>query len=251
MNLIQRLTHALAAALCVGALAAAESTSSVKEPTVDQVIEGYVKALGGRPALEKLQSAVGTGTLEMAAMGVNAPFEMKLKAPNQRATKVDAAGFGVIREGCDGKVAWSQMPGSSVTMKSGSELHRALRDAVFNRELRFRELYEKVEFKGKSTVAGADALVILATPKAGEGYPETFFFDAKTGLLVQSHVSVDTPNGKTDMELRMEDYRLVGSVKVAHVLRLTKPEEIAFTLRIKEFKHNQPIADSEFAKPAE
>src|SRR5678816_2707050 len=71
-------------------------------PTVDQVLENYVKAIGGKDAFMKVTSRVEKGTLEIAAMGVNAPIEMYSKAPNKSLFFLDVPSFGVIQEGFDG-----------------------------------------------------------------------------------------------------------------------------------------------------
>src|SRR6185295_9511055 len=52
-------------------------------PTVDQVLDNFVKAIGGKEASMKVTSRVEKGTLEIAAMGVNAPIELYAKAPNK------------------------------------------------------------------------------------------------------------------------------------------------------------------------
>ena len=45
-------------------------------PTVDQVLDKYIKAVGGKEASMKVTSRVEKGMLEIAAMGVSAPVEI-------------------------------------------------------------------------------------------------------------------------------------------------------------------------------
>jgi hypothetical protein len=44
-------------------------------PSVDQILDKYVQALGGKAAIEKLTSTVITGTFELPAMGMSGPLE--------------------------------------------------------------------------------------------------------------------------------------------------------------------------------
>ena len=74
-------------------------------PTVDQVLENYVKAIGGKDAFMKVTSRVEKGTLEIAAMGVNAPIEMYSKAPSKSYFFLEIPSYGVITEGFDGTTA--------------------------------------------------------------------------------------------------------------------------------------------------
>src|SRR5687768_4973849 len=63
--------------------------------TVDQIIEKYLAAIGGKAANEKLTSRVSKGTFELAAMGINAQAEVLSKAPNSFLLTITIPGFGV------------------------------------------------------------------------------------------------------------------------------------------------------------
>src|SRR6185295_9173411 len=113
---MKRITVTLVLVLlgAISALAQAKPEADKKPagplPTVDQVLENYVKAIGGKEANMKVTSRVEKGTLEIAAMGVNAPIELYSKAPNKSLFFLDVPSFGVIQEGFDGTGAWSQEP---------------------------------------------------------------------------------------------------------------------------------------------
>src|SRR5262245_10306167 len=58
-------------------------------PTLDEVLDKYVKAIGGKEAIEKVTSRSMKGSFDIEAMGVSAPVEMFAKAPNKNAVKID------------------------------------------------------------------------------------------------------------------------------------------------------------------
>jgi hypothetical protein len=217
-------------------------------PTPDQLLQKWIESIGGRAALEKITTRTASGTLEMPALGINADFVYKAKAPALRLTEVTVPNFGVVREGYDGKLAWTINPAMGNTEKSGKELARAKREAVFHRELDFKKLFPKLEVTGSTQVKGQEAWILKAT--TADDDVETFTFDAKSGLLLRQQATVETPNGTVQTDAYIEDYREVDGLKVAHFVRMVSPPEMAFELKFKEYVHNKAIPDSEFQRPA-
>jgi hypothetical protein len=216
-------------------------------PTPDEVINKWIEASGGRAALEKITTRTATGSIEITAMGLSTDLTYVAKTPNKRLSEVTVPGFGKVREGCNGEIAWSDNPGVGVSNKSGKDLARARREAVFQRELEFKKQFAKLETTGSTTVGSRKAWLLKATPT--EGDPETHAFDAETGLLLRSETSIDTPNGPATAQIVFEDYRKVDGIQHPFLIRLTQPEAMAFQLRFKEVLHNQPVPDSTFEPP--
>src|SRR4051794_35919049 len=91
-------------------------------PTVDQIFDKYVQALGGKAAIEKNKNQMAKGTLEVEAQGISAPIEIYAAAPNKSLFIATIPGFGVVQEGYNGTVAWAQDPMSGIREKTGAEL---------------------------------------------------------------------------------------------------------------------------------
>jgi hypothetical protein len=174
-------------------------------PTVQAILDRYVDAAGGRAALEKLKTRVMKGTMEATTMGVSGGMEVRSKIPNKQVSSVDLAGLGAMREGFDGAVAWSEAPGLGLRTKTGSELARVQRSMVFPRELKLKDVYERLESKGAGKVGGADTWIVEASSKAGK--PDRLFFDQTTGLLVREESAVETPLGEMVFQIDFADYR--------------------------------------------
>lgn len=104
----------------------AAAAASAALPTVDQIVDKYVQALGGKEAVEKLTSTTAKGAFELPSMGVSGTAEVLAKAPNRRYQVVSIPSFGDIRQGYDGTTAWAQDPESGkINDLTGSELARA------------------------------------------------------------------------------------------------------------------------------
>lgn len=216
-------------------------------PTVDQVVEKHVQAVGGKAAMEKLTSRVIKGTIEIPAMGIKGTTESYAKAPNKFATNSNIDGIGNFLQGFDGKTAWEQNPMAGFRVMSGAELALVKRDSEFYGDLKFKELYPKAVVKGKQKLGDRDVYLIEATP--AEGGPEQLYYDAQTGLLTRRDFVLDSPQGQLPTETYLEDYKEVDGVKVPFTVRQSNPA-VAFTIKITEVKHNVAIDDAKFNKPA-
>ena len=115
-----------------------------------------MQTLGGKAAFEKITSTASKGTFEIPAFGATGSAEVWEKAPNKTALKLDIPGFGVVLEGFNGTVAWSQDPQSGLREKTGAELAATKLDADFYKPLRLKQLYPKITLKGKEKVGDKD-----------------------------------------------------------------------------------------------
>lgn len=218
-------------------------------PTPDELVNRWIEAIGGRPALEKLTSRQAKATIKITAIGMNADLVYLGKNPDLRLTEVTFAGIGTIREGFDGKVAWSQNPGTPPVEKSGRALEQARRESVFRQEIEFNKLYPTREVEGSATVGDREAWILKAT--ATNGDVETFYLDKTSGLLLKKGATILTPQGPTLTEVWFEDYKTVDGITIPHRLRMDDPPALAFTLQFTEIRHNLPTATERFKKPAD
>jgi zinc protease len=215
-------------------------------PTVDQILDKYLQALGGKASLEKFTSTASKGTFEIPTFGASGTAEVWEKAPNKTALRLDIPGFGIVQEGFNGTVAWSQDPQSGLREKTGLELAATKLDAEYYRPIKLKQLYPKITVKGKDKVGDKDAYTLEATP--AEGPAETWYFDATTGLLARIDAERESPQGKASVQVFQEDYKDVDGVKVPFSMRIVSS---AFTIIIKfdEVKHNVAIDETKFNKP--
>ncbi len=216
-------------------------------PSVDQILDKYVQAIGGKAAIEKLTSRFQKGSFEIAAFGASGTAEIYEKAPNKTVAVINIAGFGVVQEGFDGKVGWAVDPQNGLREKSGAELASAKLDAEFLKPIKLKLLYPKIVVKGKDKVGDKEVYVVEATPV--ESSAETWYFDTQSGLMLRQDADREGPQGKQSIQVFLDNYKEVDGVKVPFTLHQVTS---AFTIDIKfeEVKHNVPVDDAKFAKPA-
>jgi len=226
---------------------ATDAKPAAKLPTVDQILDKYVQAIGGKAAVEKQTTRVAKGSFEIAAFGASGTAEIYAKAPNKSATVIDVAGYGVVEQIFDGKTGWSKDPQNGLREKAGAELASTKLDSDFYKQVRLKQLYPNIVVKGTDKVGEKEVYVLVATP--AESSPETWYFDTQSGLILREDAERESPEGKQAIQVFYEDYKEVDGVKMAFSIRQITP---AFTLNIKmlEMKHNVPVDDAKFNKPA-
>jgi outer membrane lipoprotein-sorting protein len=234
-------------ALAQGKEKPADPKPAAALPSVDQILDKYVQAIGGKAAIEKLTSRVSKGSFELPAFGASGTVEIYEKAPNKTVAIINVAGFGVVQEAFDGKVGWAQDPQNGLREKAGIELAAAKLDAEFQKPLKIKQLYAKIVVKGKDKVGDKEVYVVEATPS--ESSAETWYFDTQSGLMLRQDAEREGPQGKQNVQVFLDNYKEVDGVKLPFSLHQVTP---AFTIDIKieDVKHNVPVDDAKFVKPA-
>lgn len=222
-------------------------SAAAAAPTIDEILDKYVKALGGKEAIEKLNSRIVKGSFDIEAANMSGSFENFQKAPNKSATRISIQGFGDINSVFDGSKGWSNDPFSGFRELSGVELAATKREADLHSALNFKKNYSKMVVKGKEKVDSSEAYVVEATPE--EGTPEKFYFDVNSGLVVRHDSERDSPQGKLAAEIYLTDYKEVDGVKIPFLTKFNTPA-FAFTIKVTEVTHNTEIDESKFNKPA-
>jgi outer membrane lipoprotein-sorting protein len=226
---------------------ATDAKPAAKLPTVDQVLDKYVQAIGGKAAVEKATTRVSKGSFEIPAYGATGTAEIYAKAPNKSASVINVAGYGVVQDVFDGKTGWSLDPQSGLREKAGAELASTKLDSELHKSIKLKQLYPKIVVKGTDKVGDKDVYVLEATP--AEGSTETWYFDTQTGLILREDTERESPQGKRAIQVFYEDYREVDGVKMPFSLRQISPE-FTLTIKFEEIKHNVPVDDAKFNKPA-
>jgi beta-lactamase regulating signal transducer with metallopeptidase domain len=215
------------------------------EPTVDQILERHVRALGGQGAIERINSRVIKGSIEWN--GQPGTIEHRFKAPDlyTSVTRLDEKGF-FFSEGFNGKSGWLVGRERS-RVWSDDEVATARRQRGLYRDLKLRSIYPKMVFAGVERIGEREAYTIVGIP--AQAHPEKLYFDKRTGLLIRSSFQVESPEGKRVFQYDYEDYRDVDGVKVPFVIRRTSP--IRYVIRLEEVEHNVSLNESDFDAPSD
>lgn len=217
------------------------ATTTAATPTVDEILDKYVRAIGGKAAIEKLMTRMMKGSL--ITPGGSAPIEVYEKVPNKFLVIINSPASGISRNGFNGAVAWSQNSQRGLREMSGPEVENFKREYDLHREIKLKEFYPAMMVKGREKIGDREAYVVEAT--TADGLSETIYFEVVTGLLVRRDVTVQG----TTLQACLEDYKEVDAIKLPFMIRRSRPD-FSFTHKFDEVTHNIAIDDAKFNKPA-
>ena len=252
-----RPTATLAIPLTARTDRAPASRTALSLPTVDEVIERYLQAVGGRKRFEQLKSLKLTGTRE-TRNGADAPsidrLEVYREAPNRLFMSFENSA-GSSSQAFDGTIGWRQFNGR-VAAITGADLLGAKRDADFYKDIHIKEQYANLTVVGKVRLAEREVFVIEAT------FPEThpaksmfgvvsekLYFDTQSGLLVRRAMEYRTPLGILPEATDYAEYRKVGGLMFPFTIRLSRPP-LVVTQRLVNIDLNASINAGLFEMPA-
>ena len=220
---------------------------ALAQPSVEQVLDKYVQAIGGQAAHEKVTTRMMKGSVEIPDDNVTGTAQVMAKAPGSYRLTMDIPGYGIIETVIDGDHGWEKNPDSGVNAMSNTDLVNARRDHHFYREVRLKELFPKMESAAAAQVNGRAANVIAATPANGEA--EKLYFDAESGLLVKRDFErVTLEDGIVQYEVWYRDYREVDGLKLPATIEQRSPDSTTI-FKFAEITNNAALAETAFAKP--
>ncbi len=223
---------------------AAAAPGTAGAPTVDEIIEKYVQAVGGAEALSKASSRVMTGKIEFG--GGESSIEVIAKSPNKRVS-IAQMGGGSSYTAFDGAAGWLGTTGHPAREMAATESAAAAVDAEFALVPRLKEMFPQLRRVRPEEVNGALCDVVMG---GGPGKPGVrLYFERSSGLLVRMMRYTETPLGRLPVEIDYADYRDAGGVKIPYRWTLARPNG-RFTIQISEVKANVPVDDARFVKPS-
>ncbi|MBM4193297.1 MAG: hypothetical protein FJ202_02815 [Gemmatimonadetes bacterium] len=209
-------------------------------------MEKHNAALGGRAALDKYSSMKISGTVNIAAMGLDATMEIFRAKPNKLVQRVVLGQFGEQLQGYDGKTGWAAPPmGQPPQILSGEALEAVIANADFFANFQAPENYSKAETVELVDFEGRKCYKVKVTRGTREGVE---YFDAATGLLAAIVGTANTPAGPIEQTSVMLEYADFGGVKMPkRIEQRGGPAGAIMTVTAVEFDKVEPSA---FEPPA-
>jgi photosynthetic reaction center cytochrome c subunit len=213
-------------------------------PSVAEILDRYIKALGGMQALERVTSRTRKGSIEVA--GVQGTFELYEAAPNKALLiGMLPPPVGSVQQAYDGNNGWMKSQSGVFDMR-GDGLAQARREWVFYGDVKLEEQFKFMRVTSRERIDGREFYVVEGTRP--EGLVEHLYFDVHTGLLTRRYFETPTHFGGLSNTTDYDDYRKVGNVKLPFVVRKVRSGTILLQT-ISDYKLNTKIEDAKFKKP--
>jgi hypothetical protein len=215
-------------------------------PSGESLIKRCIESEGGTKAIERAQTEVMTGTVELIGHNLSGPLQI-FEQGNKSYTVIELPGIGKIEEGFNGEVAWESNVLQGPRVKDGEELEAAKREARISLLGDWKDFYKSADTVGAEDVNGKSAWKVRMTPTEGKGV-EQFFFDRTTGLLVKMTQTLPTALGDIPVEMTMGDYREVDGIKTPFLMtQVAMGQNMA--MHIDKVTYNTKIPESRFDLP--
>ncbi len=225
------------------------ATEKAALPSVDQVLDHYVQALGGQAALSNIK----TRLIKTNALSGKNPQNVTeiYQTSSGKILRVQASPGYTSWVGFDGTRAWAQDSQQSYWgILSNSQRNEIMRESEIYQGSRLRTSYTEVKVAGKEKVGDKDTYVISGI--SPEGAKEKFYFDAASGLLLRRHVDEPDIFGVLQVESDLDDYRDVDGVKIPYTIRWQSAGRswgMRTSSKIIDIQNNILIDDDKFAHP--
>jgi photosynthetic reaction center cytochrome c subunit len=216
-----------------------------KLPSVDPVIDAYVKAVGGADALAKLKSVTEKANFAMGP-GHSVSVDIYEQTPERRVSishmqpGVDSV---TAYNGSDG---WLAVPKRPLRIMNGDEQYAAKLDAEFLVPSDPRKAFVEFEASKSEMLDGKEVNVVLGI-NSGQP-PVKLYFAKDTGLLLRMERVANTPLGLNPTRVDFADYREQNGVKIPFEWTIARPLN-RFTMKVDSVQVNAPIDASKFEKP--
>ena len=218
-------------------------------PSVEEVLDHYVQALGGQAVLDSVKSRI-IRTTPLKGDDSESKTVLYQKTPGKVLLARESPSYS-LWVGFNGKRAWAQDSEKSYWgILNTPQRNSIMRDSEIYPGSRIKTQYADVKVKGREKIMDHDTYVVVGT--SPEGTSEEFFFDVQTGLLLRRHILEQTVFGGFQVQADFEDYRETGGVKTPFVVHWSSPGGAWGTkvsVKVIEVKQNDPIEDAKFDRP--
>jgi outer membrane lipoprotein-sorting protein len=216
-------------------------------PSTKDLLEKFETVSGGHAAWSGFTTRYLKGIYQTEDASGFAAIEIFSKAPNKTLYKITFSNGVVIREVCDGKIAWIEDPAGGMHEITGAALESRIRQANFNDRADALLLAVTGHVLGTEKVGMHTAYVVEFTPQ--KKLTSKIYFDTESGFPLRTDDTLRLEGSDYRVENYLDDYRAVDGAYFAFRIRHVEKGNV-FTLRLTQIKNNVPVDDSMFLKPA-
>jgi hypothetical protein len=220
------------------------SASAAALPSADEIMDRYVRALGGASRIESLRTRLIEGS-QINDTGFAVKYRAYQEFPDKELLEIDYPRVTVF-VGYNGVLGWARTSAGRDPMDE--ELLRLVKfDAEFYPGIKLKKEYTNLKVTGEAPVRDRLAYVIAGT--SPDGSLHRLFFDTQTGLLIRREREFETALGLLVNRTELEDYKEVDGVKIPHTVRWLYPGSTLIH-KVTRIQHGVPIGADRFSAPA-
>jgi hypothetical protein len=220
------------------------------QPSADQVLDKYLRAVGGAQRLAGLSSIVAKGTYKGFDDADKSAMDVFAKSTGERSTIVHTLS-GDSTTTFDGRSGWIAAPETEKPVPllavTGQDLDGMKLEAEAFFPARIKQALTKWRVGARVTIGDREVQPVQGTT-AGGG-TATLCFDAESGLLVRLVRFSESPVGRLVTQVDYSDYRDVSGVKMPFKWTVSWLDGRSI-FELMDVRPNVAIDPAKFAKPS-
>ena len=227
-------------------------------PTVDQLIDRHVAALGGAENLKKISSRVLKGTLtnyghldqvhQERAYTTRTPIELYIKGGDRRQVVTKNIG-GDNLSSFSGTSGWNKAnPAAAAVNMRSDQLEVARLENIVVAPEQIKQLLTDLRVEGEEKVGENTTWVVSGRAKM---LPVVkLYFDRESGILLSTFYQQQSHYCCHQFRIDYDNYWPVSGVRMPSRWTINGPREAILVYEISDVQVNTPLEDARFMKPA-
>lgn len=218
-----------------------ETEKNTYDVSAAEIVESYLKAIGGKEEIKKINSISSTIGLEM--MGRNFEGIEKKKNPNLQFTEIKMGAMTIMKSVFDGKVGFQQQ-GPQKKDLSAKEVKEALDEKGVIPQLFYITSPEyKMDYLGVGKINDENTYRLKVVMPSGRTSVQEY--GSKSGLLLKEETTTSQENADVPITIEYKNYIKTGAILLpSEVTRTVGGQEIPF--KYKDIKINEGVSEADF-----
>jgi tetratricopeptide (TPR) repeat protein len=218
-------------------------------PTVSEILERYVSALGGAAAIEAISSRRASGVWEVD--GEKGAVEMFVDGhgkyallQHSKSSNASAILNGTSNSALNGESGQIAIPGHAAHEMTESEREFTAMDADLQRSLHLSSVFRDLREEYPEKIGDNETLVVVG--ELVNNHSIKFYFDRGSGLLLREVRFANSTFGQIPTQIDYADYRSVDGVQIPMQVTFTDARG-RMTAHFSEVRQNVAIDPNVFA----
>ncbi|WP_425390151.1 M16 family metallopeptidase [Ekhidna sp.] len=209
--------------------------------TAETVIQNYIKAIGGREAINSLSSV--KMKMEASVMGQSIEIESAKMSPNMSRQEVKLGGNIVQKQVFDGEKGVSSGMQGTQKFEGEDAKDMAINSAVVE-ELSYLDKNVGLKLTSVENVNGSEAYGIEVTMPSGK--KSTRYYDSESNLLIKTSNVLEGPQGSMTLSTDFGDYKEYGGVLFPTSIKQPMNAQMKMDIKVTDVIVNKDVSKEDF-----
>ena len=225
----------------------ATTSDSENLPSAEEILQKFIKAIGGEAAYKEHESQHATGTVDLGAQQMSGSMEIFAARPNKLLMIIEMPGVGKITTGYNGEIGWMNNPLTGPMILPEATLEQIATQADFDHVLRRPADFKSLEVLGIEEFNGEPCYKLKLVHRTG--FESTEFYSVKTGLQTGFIATQPSPLGEVNVTTTITDYKKFEDMLMpSRIVQKIAGMEQVMTIEKMEF---DTVPPSKFELPPE